>query len=111
MVDTTYKLNKLRMPLYLMLVVNSNGQSEIVATFLTTLETEEVITKMVQVFKTHNPKWSQTRVVVSDKDFTEHTVFKKEFPSAFLLICLFHMLRTLKREVSCEKLGLLPGEY
>ena len=110
MVDATYKLNELRMPLYLLLVVDSNGQSEIVATFLMTLETEEAITKMVQVFKTNNPKWSQTRVVVSDKDFTERTVFKKEFPSACLLICLFHTLRTLKREVSCEKLGLLPGE-
>ena len=65
---------------------------------------------MVQVFKTHNPKWSQTRVVMSDKDFTECTVFKKEFPSASLLISLFHTLRSLKREVSCEKLGLLPGE-
>ena len=110
MVDATYELNELRMSLYLLLVVDSNGHSEIVATFLTTLETEEAITKMVQVFKTNNPKWSQTRVVVSDKDFTERTVFKKEFPSASLLICLFHTLRTLKREVSCEKLGLLPGE-
>ena len=110
MVDATYKLNELRMPLYLMLVVDSNGQSEIVATFLTAVETEEAISKMVQVFKTHNPNWSQTRVVVSDKDFTERAVFKKEFPTASLIICLFHTLRTLKREVSCEKLGLLPGE-
>ena len=76
MVDATYKLNELRMPLYLMLVVDSNGQSEIVATFLTAVETEEAISKMVQVFKTHNPNWSQTRVVVSDKDFTERAVFK-----------------------------------
>ena len=66
---------------------------------------------MVQVLKTHNFKWSQTRVVVSDKDLTERTVFKKEFCSASTLICLFHMLHTLKREVSREKLCLLPGEH
>ena len=31
-------------------------------------------------------------------------------PTASLSICLFHTLRTLKSEVSCKKLGLLPGE-
>ena len=88
-----------------MLVVDCNGQSEIVASFLTAIETEEAITKMVQMFKTYNPKWSQTRVVVSDKDFTERAIFKKEFPTASLLSCLFHTLRTLKMEVSCENLA------
>ncbi len=53
MVDATYKLNELRMPLYLMIVVDSNGQSEIVSAFLTAMVTQEAITKMVQVFKSH----------------------------------------------------------
>lgn len=110
MVDATYKLNELRMPLYLMLVVDSNGQSEIVAAYLTTLETKEAISKMVQAFKSHNPHWSETTVVISDKDFTERSVFEKEFPDASLIICLFHTLRSMRREVTCDKLGLLPGE-
>lgn len=110
MVDATYKLNELRMPLYLMLVVDSNGQSEIVAAYLTTLETEEAISKMVRTFKSHNSHWSETTVVISDKDFTERSVFEKEFPDASLIICLFHTLRSMRREVTCEKLGLLPGE-
>lgn len=38
MIDATYKLNELRMPLYLMIVLDSNGQSEIVAVFLTSVE-------------------------------------------------------------------------
>ena len=49
--DATYKLNELRMPLYLMLVIDSNGQSEIVSLFLTSLETKEAITNMVKAFK------------------------------------------------------------
>ena len=110
MVDATYKLNELRMPLYLMLIIDSNGQSEIIGVFLTALETQEAIGKMVQVFKSENPRWSCTKVVITDKDFTERAVFQKEFPSASLLICLFHTLRSMKREVSCEKLGLRPGE-
>ena len=55
MIDATYKLNELRMPVYLMLVIDSNGQSEIVGIFLTVSETEEAITKMVQAFKAQNP--------------------------------------------------------
>ena len=110
MIDATYKLNDLRMPLYLMMIVDGNGQSEIIATFLTVFETEDAITKMVETFKSHNCNWIQTKVVISDKDFTERMVFKKEFPAASLIICLFHTLRTLRREVTCDKLGILPGE-
>ena len=39
------------MPVYLKLVIDSNGQSKIVAIFMTASETEEAITKMVQAFK------------------------------------------------------------
>lgn len=110
MVDATYKLNELRMPLYLLIVIDSNGQSEIVAMYLTSLETEDAITKMVQGFKVHNSGWLETKVIMSDKDFTERAVFQKEFPDASLIICLFHALRTMRREVTCDKLGILPGE-
>ena len=92
LIDATYKLNELRMPLYLMLIIDGNVQSEIVAAFLTTLETREAITAMVQAFKLHNPNWSHTKVVISDKDFTERSVFEAEFPGASLIICLFHTL-------------------
>ena len=106
LIDGTYKLNELRMPLYLMLIVDGNGQSEIVAAFLTILETREAVTAMVQAFKLHNPNWSLTKVVISDKDFTKQAVFQAEFPGASLVVCLFHTLRIMKREVTCEKLGL-----
>ena len=55
MVDATYKLNQLRMPLYLMMVIDGNGQSEIVAMFLTLLKTKQAITDMIRAFKEVNP--------------------------------------------------------
>ena len=110
MIDATYKLNELRMPLYLMIVLDSNGQSEIVAVFLTSVETRVAIVKMVKAFKSHNSKWIATTAIVSDKDFTERDVFKQEFPNALLIICLFHALQNFRREITCDKLGLLPGE-
>ena len=40
-VDATYKLNELPIPLYLILIVDGNGQSEIVGLYLTSLETRK----------------------------------------------------------------------
>ena len=71
MVDATYKLNELRMPLYLMMVIDGNGQSEIVAMFLTLVETKQAITNMFRLFKEVNPAWQRVGVVITDKDFTE----------------------------------------
>ena len=61
LVDATYKLNELRMPVYLLLVIDSNGQSEIVGVFITHLETADALQKMVSSFKLHNSKWNLTR--------------------------------------------------
>ena len=63
LVDATYKLTELWMPVYLMMVVDGNGQSEIVCSFVTVLETEESMSKMIQVFKSHNPAWASSRVL------------------------------------------------
>ena len=92
LVDATYKLTDLRMPVYLMMFIDGNGQEEIVLVFLIAVESEESITKMVQAFKKINPHWTETKVVMSDKDFNERAVFRKEFPGAALHICLFHTL-------------------
>ena len=48
--------------------------------------------------------------MITDKDFTKRTVFSEVFPNASLHICLFHTLRSFRREITCEKLGIRPGE-
>ena len=62
LLDATYKLNDLQMPLYLMLVTDGNGESQVVMTCLTVTETEEAITQMNKTFKTHNPEWKKCKV-------------------------------------------------
>ena len=106
LVHATYKLNDLRMPLYLMMCVDENGNSEIVSLFLTLYEKEDAITHMVKTFKKYNPQWLSTKVMISDKDFNERAIFKKKFPDAALHLCLFHTLRSFKREITTEKLEL-----
>ena len=110
LIDATYKLTDLRMPVYLMMVVDGNGQSEIVCVFVTVLETEESMNKMVEVFKLHNPAWVSSRVLISDKDYNERAVFTKEFPGICLQLCLFHVLRSFRREITCDKMGIRAGE-
>ena len=54
LIDATYKLNDLRMPLYIMMVVDGNGESEIVALWIVASEDRISIKNMVRIFKRHN---------------------------------------------------------
>ena len=105
-VDATYKVNDLRMPLYLLIVENGNGQSEIVGVWIVANESADTIREMVDIFKEQNPKWTEIKTVMTDKDFVERDVFSNSFPDAKLRICLFHVLRTFRREVTAEKMGV-----
>ena len=109
-VDATYKLLDLRLPLYIMLVEDGNGQSEVAAAFLLVQETEESLQNVVDIFKKHNPSWPSTRVLMTDKDISEREILAKSFPNASLLICLFHTFRTFRREISTEKMGITAGQ-
>ena len=73
-IDVTYKLLELRFPLFLMLIEGGNGQSIIVASFLALKETEASFSKMVALFKKHNPQWESVTVI--------RTVRAEQFPSA-----------------------------
>ena len=100
-VDAIYKLNELRIPLYLILIVDGNGSSEIVGLYLTSLETREAISEMVRWFKINNSPGESTKVILTDKDFVK---------KAELLLCFFHTLQSFRREIAFEKMGLRSVE-
>ena len=106
--DATYKLLKIRLPVYLFLVEDSVGESEVVGVAILVEETEEIVRWMLQYLKDRNPEFSP-RVVMADKDFNERAIIKELFPSATVLICLFHSLRSFKREISDKSLALPEG--
>ena len=74
-IDATYKLNDLQMPLYVLMVVDGNGESEVVCLWLTQFEDKETITELIQGFKRLNPSWPSIQCVMSDKDMVERNVF------------------------------------
>ena len=104
--DATYKLNDLRMPVFLQLVIDGNGESEIVAVFVVASEDGETISSLVTVFKQHNPAWEKTRTILTDKDFMERSVYSEQFSNANLQLCLFHVLKSMRREIHCEKMNI-----
>ena len=71
---------------------------------------EGTIESAVECFKKHNLSWENMTVVMSDKEFGERNVFKKCFPEVLLQICLFHALRSFKREITMEKMGITSDE-
>lgn len=110
LIDATYKLNDLQMPLYVLMIVDGNGESEIVALWLTQCEDKETLGALMNEFKRHNKNWPFIECIMSDKDMTERDVLIEHLPNAKLLICLFHTLRSMRREVSSDKLGISKAE-
>ncbi|XP_043279783.1 uncharacterized protein [Venturia canescens] len=109
-IDGTFKLLNIRAPVYLMVVEDSEGNTEIVAVCILVNEDAESMTWFLQAFKKIHPSWSKTRCIMADKDLLERRIIKEEFKNANVLICTFHSLRTFNREVSCEKLPITPEQ-
>lgn len=106
--DATCKLSDVRMPLYLLLVVDRKG--EIVVSFLVSDKTKETISMMVQAFKECNTSWKNVKAIMSNKDLVERSAMRAKFPKASLFICLFHVLCAFWCEVTCEPMSRRPPQ-
>ena len=63
----------------------------------------------MDIFIRHNDTES-IKCVMDDKDMVERDIMSEKLPGAALQICLFHTLRTFRREVTAEKLGIRSDE-
>ena len=97
-IDATYKLLELGLPVYLMVCVDSNGQTEVVAACILVTENAQSMAWMMNTFKQHNEQWKSVRVIMADKDIGERDIIKSSIPDTVVLIYLFHTLRSLRRE-------------
>ena len=50
MIDATYKLNNLRMPLYILMVVDDNGESEVIGLWIVASEDKSTISHLMEIF-------------------------------------------------------------
>ena len=102
--DATYKLLELRLPVYLFMVEDSMGETEVVAVGILVAETEDNVGWMLESLRERNPEF-KPRVFMADKDFNERAIIKELFPTATVLMCLFHSLRSFKRAKVIKRLG------
>lgn len=84
--------------------------SEIIALWIVQCDDRDTVDKMTHIFKCHNPEWECVKVVMADKDMVERDAFTKQFLGISLLICLFHTLRTFRREITTDKVGITPAQ-
>ena len=90
-----------------MLIEDGNGYSEVAAAFLLLEESKASITCVENISKESNPEWKSLRVIMADKD---RAVLAASFPSAAILIRLYHTLRSFRREKTIEKMGIISGQ-
>ena len=109
LLDATYKLNDLRMPLYVLMCIDGNGESPVAALWIAANEERATISALMDIFL-KQADGDHVRVIMADKDMVERDVMTEKLPHAALQICLFHVLRTFRREITCEKLGINAGQ-
>ena len=97
-IDATYKSTELHLPVYIFLVEDSMGESEIADIGLLVSENAESL------------RWLLNAVIMADKDLNERQILKECFPTASVLICLFHTLRSFKRELSDKRFSLSESQ-
>ena len=78
LIDATYKLNNLRMPMYILMVVDGNGESEIAALWLVVYEDKDTISHLMDIFVKHIDT-TDTKCIMADKDITEREVLAEKF--------------------------------
>ena len=95
--------------IYVLMVADGNGESEVIALWLVSLKDEFTINFLMDVFKKYNDR-NKMRCVMADKDMTEINIITEKLPNAYFLICQFHTLRSFRHEITTEKMGITAAQ-
>lgn len=103
MVDATYVVNDRNMPLQVSMVVDGNGESQIVALSIIRSENVRIMTAMFNVFKEENANHEKIEVIMVDKHISNLTTFRDLFPVSQINLCVFHVSQIFNREITTKK--------
>lgn len=92
LLDATNCLNNL----YILMVINGNGQGQVAALFILSHENSSNIGKMLPIFRQRNTSTEAAKIIFTDKDFSEREAILQIFPNVNLLLCFFHSLKTFR---------------
>lgn len=101
LLDATYRTNKLKMPLYVFVVQDGCGESQVIAYAFVASEQSHHVTEILNLFVRENPCSENTGVIVVDKDFTQISALRSTFPSApSIQLCQVHVVKAFRTAVS-----------
>lgn len=104
--DATYCVNDRNMPLQVLMCVDGEGETHIIALFIIRSENMNVMHQMLDIFKQENPNYNKIEVIMVDKHISNVTVFPQDFPHAKIHLCIFHVYEIFKREITPAKRGI-----
>ncbi|KAI0241979.1 hypothetical protein LSAT2_015340 [Lamellibrachia satsuma] len=97
LLDATYKLNDLRMPLYVLMVVDGNGESVVIGLWIVANEERATISGLMDIFAKHNDTAS-IKCVMANKDMVERDVIREKLPvQPYRSACSTHCVRSVER--------------
>ncbi|KAJ7332293.1 hypothetical protein JRQ81_014473 [Phrynocephalus forsythii] len=85
--------------LYAFLVESKDRVGKLVHFATLKEDTEENVHKMLSVFKEFNPEWPKVKVVFVDLSFRHQPVLQKLFPSAQILLSVYHIVQLLEKKL------------
>ena len=110
LIDSTYKLLKLKFPVVLLNTVDGNGSTEIVNIYIVYAETEEILKWFIQKVKDRNvDACKRIRSFMGDKDITARGIVKEIFGIP-MYICAFHTAKIFNRTVTTDGIGVTKEE-
>lgn len=110
MCDATYKLNDRNMPLFVMMTVDGNGETQVAALVILRSENNASIQCALNAFKRLNPNHTKIEVVIVDKSAANISSFETVFPHAAVQLCIFHAKQAFKRKIIQTNVGLSKSE-
>ncbi|KAM9219020.1 zinc finger SWIM domain-containing protein 3 [Leptosomus discolor] len=85
--------------LYAFLVESGERAGKVVHLSLLKHDTGHGVRKMLTIFKEFNPEWQKVQAVFVDVFFSHRAVLRELFPSAQVLLSVYHAVRLLEKNV------------
>ena len=96
--DSTYRVNRRNMPLYVFMIMDGDQCGHVVAYALVLNESAENVKNVLNLFVKNNPNADNTiKTVVIDKDFSSMKALGEVLPSCSIVICKWHVVRAFQR--------------
>lgn len=102
-VDATYSVNNRNMPLQVVMCVDGEGETQIAALLIIRSENVAVMNSLFGMFIDENPNADKVEIIMVDKHISNLTTFTQVFPNAQINLCIFHVAKNFRDQITTKK--------